>query len=353
MRNPARWRTVCLASSAAGAVACVLAFVLPQALASDPVRTGLFAVGLTAAILGGAAAWFAHSSLRAKEALERGEDVVARWHVDAARWEAFVELDGRLNGSGRVLVNDFSPSGSRPGGVDVVVGKDAVEIDGSVHEVPRRGIPEVTHAELVSDVADYIDLSLYFPGGGHGASGVPRGPTRSALRFPVGQHAWRDARQVVAYFNGNREAAPDFFHGRGDGSDPEDLNTCIYCGFQTHKFQSVCPKCGGGMATRRWSRRFGGVLVVAGVFISGVMGWVLYTTVPLLLHPGVRIDGWSFDGGPGAAAGVLAVLAFVMAFGLTALSYGIWQVRTGKRSLRMIYGIAGAWSVFLLIALLI
>jgi hypothetical protein len=351
MRNPRLWRNVGLAFLASGIVAAAAPFLLPDAMAGDAVRTALFAYGLTAIIFGGLAALGGHRSARAKEALERGDDVIARWHIDAATWQAFITLDGRRNGEPGALLNELSIRDEVPAeGVDVIVGKDAVQIDESVHELPRHGAPEITRAELVSDTPDYVDLELLYPDGGYGASGVPRGPTRLALRFPVAPKSWRDARKVVAHFSGVLPGEPDFFHGRGDGSDPEDLNTCNSCGYQTYQFRSECPQCGAGMVTRRWGRRFGGILVVCGVVITGIMGVVSYFTVPLVLHPGIPVGGTRFSGTPAEALFVMGIFAVVTAFGLTALFYGIWQVKTGKRDKRVALGMVAMWTVLLLIA---
>lgn len=351
MRNPRLWRTVGLAFLASGIVAALAAFGLPEALAGDGLRAGLFAYGSTAVLFGALSALTAHSHARARDVLSRGDDIIARWHVDAVTWQAFLALNGRLNGAPGALLNEFTLRDEVPAaGVDVVVGRTAVQIDDSIHDLPKRGAPEITRAELVSDAPDYIELQLKYPGGGRGASGVPQRPVRLALRFPVARGSWRDARAVVAHFSGIQPAEPDFFHGRGDGSDPEDLNTCIACGYQTYQYRSECPQCGQGMVTRRWGRRFGGALAVCGAVITGIMAVVGYYTVPLLLRPGTAIGGATFSGTLAQSLMVLGIFAAVTAFGLTALSYGIWQMKTGRRDARVVMGMVGLWTVLVLVA---
>ena len=115
---------------------------------------------------------------------------------------------------------------------------------------------------------------------------------------------------------------PDFFHGRGDGTDPEDLSKCYNCGFETHKFRSHCPKCGTTLQSRRWSRRFGLVLVICGLIICGLMGFVVILTAPSLLNTIGSSGGMGFSGTAGQARMVLAIFGGVLAFGLTALGYG-------------------------------
>ncbi len=351
MRNPKLWRTVELSWAASGILASLVAYWLPDGVAADWMRTTLFVYGVTAVIFGFASALWSHLSARAQDALLRGDDVIARWRVDAATWRAFIARNDELNRAPGALVNALSVRNAIPDhDVDIIVGREAVRIDDSVHLVPTRGTPEVTRAELVSDRPDYVELQLLYPGGGHGASGVPRGPTRTALRFPVEPKSWHDARAVVAHFSGLSPQKADFFHGSGDGSDPEDLNTCVKCGFQTYKYGSRCPGCGGSMSTRRWARRFGRILVIFGILISGVMGTVVYDTAPMLLHPGAEISGTRFSGTRVESLLVMGMFAIVLAFGLTALCYGIWQVRTGKRDRRVVFGILALWLVLLVIA---
>jgi len=351
MRNPMFWRTVELGWAASGVLAVLAAFWLPDGLAADWIRTTLFAYGLTAVIFGSASALWSHQGARAQDALLRGDDLIARWRVDAATWRAFIARNGELNQAPGALVNALSVRDAIPdNGVEIIVGRDAIQIDDSIHQVPARGTPEVTHAELISDRPDYVELQLLYPGGGHGASGVPRGPTRMVLRFPVTSKSWHDARAVIAHYSGLSPQKADFFHGKGDGSDPEDLNTCAKCGFQMYRYASRCPKCGGSMATRRWARRFGRILVLCGLFISGVMGAVVYYTAPLLLHPGSTIGGTRFSGTRAQSLSVMSVFALVLAFGLTALCYGIWQVQTGRRNRRVAVGFLALWSVLLVIA---
>lgn len=351
MHNPARWLRIALAAAVAGSVAVTLAFLLPPGWASDGLRGTLFCAGLMGIVFGGGGAVQAGRTLAAERRLASGDDVIARWSIDAARWRRFAALESRLMQEGARLNELGSVDAPPANDVAIIVGKDAVNIGGSIHQVPRRGTPEITRAELVSDDPDYIALDLLYPGGGVDASHIP--PRRAALRFPVAPSAWRDARMVVANFKGLLPQEADFFHGKGDGSDPEDLNTCIQCGYQVHRYMSECPQCGGGMLTRRWARRFGAIVAVAGAFICAVMGTVMYHTLPLLLRPGVTIDGSRFTGNGLTAAVVLAVFVVVLAFGLTALSYGAWQVATGKRDKRVMHFMAGIFSLLLGVAMLI
>ncbi len=237
------------------------------------------------------------------------------------------------------------------GGVEVIAGKSAVSIDGSIHLL--GSVAEITHVEFNASRVrpSYVAFQLYYPSGGYGASGTSTSEARTVLRFPVAPGAERDAARLVAQFAGSQPRKPDVFHGRGDGSDPEDLNTCWSCGYATHQLMSHCPQCGGSMQTRRWSRRLGFALILCGLFITGVMGLVLNHLAPILLHPGVTYGTSRFSGTPSQALSILALLGLPFMFGVTALAYGLWQVGTGRRSRKVVGVMLGTCSLLLLVAL--
>ncbi|HEX4665789.1 MAG TPA: hypothetical protein VH207_04245 [Chthoniobacterales bacterium] len=138
----------------------------------------------------------------------------------------------------------------------------------------------------------------------------------------------------------------DFLHGTGDGRNLEDLSRCYHCGYETYRLMSHCPQCGRGMQSKRWSRRYGWMLLLMGLFISTIMTLLLIDFGPKLLHPSTGSTGFSGTSGQGRIA--LAILGAVEVFGITALGYGIWQVVTGRRSKWVIYfavGVAVALGV--------
>lgn len=281
-----------------------------------------------------------------------GPDVLARWRVDAGAWRDFVALERRR--ASDPLANDLPPRGDAPiDGVEVVVEPDALWMAGRYIVLPLRGAPEVLSAELQSPAGApaVIELRLKYPAYATRTRVVP--PRYSRVAVPVPHDHWRDARKVAAHFNRDVPGTPDFFHGRGDGSDPEDLSRCWKCGHETHKYRSECERCGASLQSRRWSRRFGFVLAFCGTVITALMGAVLYNLLPMLLQPGTDVGGARFNGGAGAAMGVLLLLGVVFAFGIAALCYGLWQVATGKRSYRVAMAMAAVGGgLFMLASLL-
>ncbi|CAN5468883.1 hypothetical protein BH18VER1_BH18VER1_14270 [soil metagenome] len=347
MRDPHRWRTIGLWSLGLGALS--LAWLWLGAGHSVGVRAALIFFGAVGVISGGLLTLFRHQDVRAKQALARGEGIIARWRVEAEDWQRFLASDPQWSSHANGRLNEFIPSdAAEPTGVEVVVGKAAVQIGDSIHRVSLRSTPEITEARLHEGTPSVIELLLYYPAY---AGPSTLNPARyTALRFPVGQGALAEARQVVAHFRGDLGGEPDFLHGRGDGTNPEDLSKCYNCGYETHKFRSHCPKCGTSLQSRRWSRRFGLGLVVCGAIICGIMGVVVISTGPMLLDTGVSSGGSRFSGTPGQARKVLAIFGAVLAFGLTALGYGVWQMFTGRRSKRVIYFAVALAGLLLLLA---
>jgi hypothetical protein len=345
MRNPQRARTTALWFFGLGALSLASWFWVEPGYVGA--RVGLFVFGGMGVAFGGLLALFAHQDVRAKQALGRGEDIIARWRVEAEDWQRFVATDPHWTAHAQGRPNEFSPSERvESNAVEVIVGKAAVQIDDSIHRVSLRSSPEITEARLHDGTPAVIELLLYYPA--YATRFGMRPPRYTALRFPVGQGSLADARHVVAQFRGDLGGEPGFFHGRGDGTDPEDLSKCYNCGYETHKFRSHCPKCGTTLQSRRWSRRYGVLLVIGGLIICGFMGYAIWDMGASLLNPGAPTRGTRFTGTPAKARMILAIFGAVLAFGLTALGYGLWQMFTGRRSKRVIY-FAIALAGFLLL----
>lgn len=352
MRNPRRWTRIAFGAVPLGALMIVAGVTLPYGLAMDLPRALLFALGSGAVLFGGAGGWQAWGAARAQASLARGEDVIARWRVDAATWRAFAEQDRDATRAREWLPNELSLPDEVPAtGVEVVIGQDAIDVGGSVHMLPRHDAPEVLEASLRDGQGgpDVAELHLRYPPVPRRSGGMSD-PLHTRLSFPVEAGAWRDARRAIGHFAMGRPGKASFFHGPGDGSDPEDLSTCQHCGYRTHAYRSTCPECGGSLLSRRWTRRFGMVLIALGAVITVAMGVVLVKLTPMLAHPGVDQGGTRFDGTPLQALMVWAILAAVFVFGATATGLGFWQVLTGKRNLRAAMLMLGIFSALVTIA---
>lgn len=263
-----------------------------------------------------------------------GPDVLARWTVDEALARGFRTAEHWRQG---LPPNELPlPEPMPPGGVEVVAEPEALWLGRRRFKLPLRGAPEVLRAQLDEPAGGLatLELTLKYPPRPTSRGGIEPA-SYARITLPVPATAAAAARQAAAHFNRDLPGTPDFFHGPGDGSDPEDLSTCPACGFQTHKFRSQCERCGAGLQSRRWARRFGGMLVLCGLVLTGLMGAVLWFTLPILWLAMFGGGSAAFSGSPGQAAVVVGVLGAVFVFGATCLGYGAWQVATGRHSLKV------------------
>ena len=350
MRKPVFQRDVALAVSAAGLAAIVAAVRLP-AVQEGGGHVALMIFGISALPFGAIWALVAWTVARTVAGLRRGVGVMGRWRVDASTWRSFLELDAKLGSAPDSLANDLSlKKDAAAKGVEVIVGQEGVLIGDNVIRLPRRGLPEITLAGLRMEPGTpvCIELHLYYPPTPTRSGTSPA--RRALLRFPVAATAEREAARIVTYYHQGRPGEADFFHGKGDGSDPEDLSTCRACGWQTHKYTSVCERCGGSMLSKRWARRFGGVLVVLGLALAIGLGYLLWIMGPMLLNPGVSYGGTRFSGTRLQALLVFAVLGSVFLFGVLTTGYGLWQMFTGARNMKAVSAMVGLIAVAVVVA---
>lgn len=201
MRNPRLERNIGLGFCLSGALAVVIAFQLPADALGGRARDLSVMYGLMCLVFGGGSAIVSHLNARGQVALQRDEGVVARWFVDAANWRAFRTVNDALNQEPGAYVNELSLRGGvSPEGAEVIVGKDAVQIDGDFHALPHRGTPRILQAGIRPGRPGLIELWLEYPGGGGGASGVPTPARRTALRFPMAEGAEQAVSAALAHY---------------------------------------------------------------------------------------------------------------------------------------------------------
>ena len=306
-----------------------------------------FTLGLTAHVPESA---LALASLRRWLRLVPGTAPIARWQVDAGTWRAFLAAEERRGDS---PINELPiPDAVPPGGIEVIAEADGLWFAGKRVALPLRGVPEILDARLVDTGVAMIEMTLKCPSRAN-SSGAILPPVFTRLSVPVPGAAWGEAKKATAHYNRDTPGKPDFFHGPGDGSDPEDLSTCPACGFQTHKYRSQCERCGMGLQSRRWSRRFGTVLVVSGLILTGLMGGVLRFVGPILYDVVVYGSSARFAGTRTQAVVVLSLLGGVFLFGLLCLGYGGWQIVTGRTNLHAAKGMLKLFGGILTLAFVI
>jgi hypothetical protein len=169
--------------------------------------------------------------------LMSGQGVIARWHVTPDEWDRFRAFDALRAARAPTLLNELRIREETPKeGVDVIVGRTQLIVDGSYHTLRFRGLPELRAVGWLNAPADpeCLEFALLYPAGRYG------GAKLFSLRVPVAPSA-------------------------------RDAGVRVY-----HHFQASLPRFRPGLAYRRPGLVFGwGIgLVLACLAVSGV-GWLL------------------------------------------------------------------------------
>ena len=341
------WRSFWFAVAIAGAAAMAAGLIGGEAWFSRDLVIGLMTFGFFALMVGVIFGLTLHGRLRVYAKLRRGEDVLATWRVDPDSWEAFAKQEREWRDGGFVPNELAFPAKVPAAGVEVIVGRGAVLVGDSLHVVPEHGSPEVLSATLDDSRLRNVFVALELL---HHPTRAGDAPTRTSLRFPVADGSLAAARAVTAHFARETPQRASFLHGPGDGTDPEDESRCWSCGHVTHKLVSACPRCGATMQSKRWSRRLGGVLMVLGALLAGGVGFLTWFLWPTLTTAAGGTGSVRFNGSPGQARMIVALFVAVTTFGAAAFGYGLFQLVTGRRSLRFAQGAAAVIAIAALIA---
>lgn len=143
MRHPRRFRNTSFAIFLGGAAALTAATMMPDAGDGSTLQGMLAIGGVMAVAFAGVATLVGHHNVRTHDRLLSGEDVIARWHIEPDRWQAFTALNERLDQErGSELINALSIRHPRSGHmVEVIVAKTAVQVDGDFHALPAGTHP--------------------------------------------------------------------------------------------------------------------------------------------------------------------------------------------------------------------
>jgi hypothetical protein len=93
----------------------------------------------------------------------------------------------------------------------------------------------------------------------------------------------------------------------------------------------------------------GGIYLVLGLALCGGIGYLMVVIAGIMQHSGDPHATTRFNGTPAQAVGVFAVLWVVMLIGFTVLVSGIWQIRYGRRNVKLVR-ITLFWYLFITVA---
>jgi hypothetical protein len=113
----------------------------------------------------------------------------------------------------------------------------------------------------------------------------------------------------------------------------------------------TCPKCGGPMRDVSDSAVRGIVMLLCGIILVGMMGWIIWTMSPSMLNPGVVApDGSTFTGTDQEAKSFLGLFAVVMLLGLTAIINGVFFIVKRRQSGAFIAISLGLAAILMILA---
>lgn len=138
MRNPPRKALLFFGLSILG-VGLLLAGIAAFERIDETLGTIVGILGLTVAVVClFLCLWMLVSSIGYSR-LMAGKDVIARWHVGAAEWDRFRAFDAIRAAEQLWLRNDLRiRKRTPPQGVDVIVGRHSLIVDGSYHHVSGK-----------------------------------------------------------------------------------------------------------------------------------------------------------------------------------------------------------------------
>lgn len=192
MRHPLRQAGICCGLTLLG-VALVL---LVTAKYDQLGQVAGLLIGMAAVSLAGMSflillwallAAFGHARLLA------GKGVIARWHVSPAEWERFRAFDAIRAAQDLSLRNSLRiRQTTPPGGVDVIVGRRQVMIDGS-YEGLRGVLRAVSWLPAPAD-PECLEFAVRYPRGRSG------GTLNLSLRIPVPASARSEGVRVFEHY---------------------------------------------------------------------------------------------------------------------------------------------------------
>lgn len=217
IRNPRRQVKICIAGIALGATA-LLAGVLAMDGPDGPVwahaATG---IGLLLCIVFPLFLFNFLWAVRLTTALQRGENVIARWTVPQQTLEEFRTNEERLKQAGRA--NDYKLPRKIPAqGLEVIFSPSAVMIGDTFFGLAKSGMARFTSIQMVPGNPLAIGFGLALTTGRATSTGATLTTIRSELRIPVARGASAEASKVLSHYTsvdrGHTIARPGFWQFR-------------------------------------------------------------------------------------------------------------------------------------------
>ena len=154
MRNPLSKTVICLGLTITGVVSVLFCSSRYEQLGN--VASTIFGVlGISLAIIPVMIAIWSSMAAVGYARLCAGKGLIARWHITAEQWDRFRAFDAIRAAQDLALRNDLHIRRlTPPAGVDVLVGRRLLIVDGSYHSLRRLGNPSLRHVYWLPAPAD-------------------------------------------------------------------------------------------------------------------------------------------------------------------------------------------------------
>ena len=196
MRNPLSKTVICLGLTITGVVSVLFCSSRYEQL-GNVASTILGVLGISLAIIPVMIAIWSSMAAVGYARLCARKGLIARGHITAKQWDRFRAFDAIRAAQDLALRNDLHIRRlTPPAGVDVLVGRRQLIVDGSYHSLRRLGNPSLRHVYWLPAPAEpeCLEFAVEYA--------RSRGGTLNlSLRLPVPAHARTDGMRVFEHYN--------------------------------------------------------------------------------------------------------------------------------------------------------
>ncbi|MEQ1603897.1 MAG: hypothetical protein ABL999_03430 [Pyrinomonadaceae bacterium] len=120
---------------------------------------------------------------------------------------------------------------------------------------------------------------------------------------------------------------------------PTKMRSCYKCGFYADTVEVKCPQCGRILHTATATRIRGLLLMLCGVFLMAIIGYISIWMLDAIYIPGPSKA--QFTGTQEEKLGIFALFAGIIVFGLGSFITGAWQAAFGRRNKTLSWIVVG------------
>jgi|GEM_PF-4276541 len=204
MRQPSKFRNLCLMAFGACLLCLLAAFVIPEDTITKDWRVGLFAIGIVGGVLFLVVALMAAADARLYDRMMAGEGVLDRWPVSADLWQRFLASEPRRAELTREYSSCVYKYKEAWPEMEVVVGEKAIIVGTDFHRMPTKyNDKSLMSCNIIVDgginYAELLICTVYTSK--HGLKRI-----YEAVRFPVHEDHVQSMLDVLKIYHGDAVA---------------------------------------------------------------------------------------------------------------------------------------------------